>query len=115
MPKSMGTNMYESFLIIFLLIAFGLDVLIILQQNKAAEAGILFEARSARAPFSASGAGNLITRTTAVLAALFFFLSLILGNISSNQSKKISEWENLKEPEKSEQATPNKFIGDIPQ
>ena len=35
-----------------------------------------------------------MTRMTAVLATLFFVISLILGNLSSNQSKKGSEWEN---------------------
>ena len=69
--------------------------------------------------FGSSGSGNFMTRMTAVLATLFFVISLILGNLSSNQSKKGSEWENTGQPVKTEQTTapaaPAKPSSDIPQ
>lgn len=44
-----------------------------------------------------------MTRMTALLATLFFIISLVLGNINSNKTNKGSEWENLSAPAKTEQ------------
>lgn len=111
--------MYEALLVIFLLISIGLVALIMLQQGKGAEAGASFGAGAPGTLFGSSGSGNFMTRMTAVLATLFFVISLILGNLSSNKSKKGSEWENLGQPVKSEQTTvpsaPAKPSSDIPQ
>lgn len=86
--------MYEALLVIFLLISIGLVALIMLQQGKGADMGASFGAGASGTLFGSSGSGNFMTRMTAVLATLFFVISLILGNLSSNQSKKGSEWEN---------------------
>ncbi|MGB8665128.1 MAG: preprotein translocase subunit SecG [Serratia inhibens] len=111
--------MYEALLVIFLLISIGLVALIMLQQGKGADMGASFGAGASGTLFGSSGSGNFMTRMTAVLAALFFVISLILGNLSTNQSKKGSEWENLGQPVKSEQtiapAAPTKPSSDIPQ
>ncbi|WP_274873104.1 preprotein translocase subunit SecG, partial [Serratia marcescens] len=85
--------MYEALLVIFLLISIGLVALIMLQQGKGADMGASFGAGASGTLFGSSGSGNFMTRMTAVLATLFFVISLILGNLSSNQSKKGSEWE----------------------
>ena len=95
--------MYEALLVIFLLISIGLVALIMLQQGKGADMGASFGAGASGTLFGSSGSGNFMTRMTAVLATLFFVISLILGNLSSNQSKKGSEWENLGQPVKTEQ------------
>ncbi|MBO2006833.1 preprotein translocase subunit SecG [Serratia marcescens] len=97
--------MYEALLVIFLLISIGLVALIMLQQGKGADMGASFGAGASGTLFGSSGSGNFMTRMTAVLATLFFVISLILGNLSSNQSKKGSEWENLGQPVKTEQTT----------
>ena len=111
--------MYEALLVIFLLISIGLVALIMLQQGKGADMGASFGAGASGTLFGSSGSGNFMTRMTAVLATLFFVISLILGNLSSNQSKKGSEWENLGQPVKPEQTTapaaPAKPSSDIPQ
>ncbi|RYM69993.1 preprotein translocase subunit SecG [Serratia liquefaciens] len=111
--------MYEALLVIFLLISIGLVALIMLQQGKGADMGASFGAGASGTLFGSSGSGNFMTRMTAVLATLFFVISLILGNLSTNQSKKGSEWENLGKPVKSEQTTapaaPTKPSSDIPQ
>jgi preprotein translocase subunit SecG len=111
--------MYEALLVIFLLISIGLVALIMLQQGKGADMGASFGAGASGTLFGSSGSGNFMTRMTAVLATLFFVISLILGNLSSNQSKKGSEWENLGQPVKTEQRTapaaPAKPSSDIPQ
>lgn len=111
--------MYEALLVTFLLISIGLAALIMLQQGKGAEAEASFGAGASGTLFGSSGSGNFMTRMTAALATLFFVISLILGNLSSNKSKKGSEWENLGQPVKSEQTTvPSataKPSSDIPQ
>ncbi|MEX7634461.1 preprotein translocase subunit SecG [Serratia marcescens] len=111
--------MYEALLVIFLLISIGLVALIMLQQGKGADMGASFGAGASGTLFGSSGSGNFMTRMTAVLATLFFVISLILVNLSSNQSKKVSEWEILGQPEKTEQTTapaaPAKPSSDIPQ
>lgn len=97
--------MYEALLVIFLLIAIGLVGLIMLQQGKGADMGASFGAGASATLFGSSGSGNFMTRMTAVLATLFFILSLILGNMSSLHTKKGSSWENLSQPVKVEQKT----------
>ncbi len=46
-----------------------------------------------------------MTRMTALLATLFFIISLVLGNINSNKTNKDGEWENLECTVKTEQPT----------
>ncbi|MEG3133284.1 preprotein translocase subunit SecG [Rouxiella sp. T17] len=97
--------MYDALLVIFLIVAIGLVGLVMLQQGKGADMGASFGAGASGTLFGSSGSGNFMTRMTAILAALFFVISLILGNMSTNKSKSGSEWENLGQPVKSEQTT----------
>ncbi|ARB83591.1 MULTISPECIES: preprotein translocase subunit SecG [Yersinia] len=111
--------MYEALLVFFLLISIGLVALIMLQQGKGADMGASFGAGASATLFGSNGSGNFMTRMTALLATLFFVISLILGNMSTNQGHTGSEWENLGTPAKTEQATapvaPAKPSSDIPQ
>ncbi|MEY4475169.1 MAG: preprotein translocase, SecG subunit [Pseudomonadota bacterium] len=111
--------MYETLLVLFLLISIGLVALIMLQQGKGADMGASFGAGASATLFGSNGSGNFMTRMTAVLGTLFFAISLILGNMSTNQGHKGSEWENLSTPAKSEQTTvpvaPANQSSDIPQ
>lgn len=98
--------MYEALLVVFLIVAIGLVGLIMLQQGKGADMGASFGAGASATLFGSSGSGNFMTRMTAVLATLFFIISLVLGNINSNKTNKGSEWENLSAPAKTEQTQP---------
>ena len=109
--------MYEALLVVFLIVAIGLVGLIMLQQGKGADMGASFGAGASGTLFGSSGSANFMTRTTAILATLFFIISLVLGNINSNKTSKGSEWENLSAPSKTEQtqpAEPAKPTSDIP-
>ena len=97
--------MYDALLVIFLIVAIGLVALVMLQQGKGADMGASFGAGASGTLFGSSGSGNFMTRMTGILAALFFIISLILGNMSTNKSQKGSEWENLSQPAKTEQTT----------
>jgi len=111
--------MYEVLLVIFLLVSIGLIGLIMIQQGKGADMGASFGAGASGTLFGSNGSGNFMTRLTGVLAALFFIFSLVLGNMSSNQGKKSSEFENLGQATDTHQtvtpAAPAKPTSDIPQ
>ena len=74
--------MYEALLVVFLIVAIGLVGLIMLQQGKGADMGASFGAGASATLFGSSGSGNFMTRMTALLATLFFIISLVLGNIN---------------------------------
>ncbi len=97
--------MYEALLVVFLIVAIGLVGLVMLQQGKGADMGASFGAGASGTLFGSSGSGNFMTRMTGILAALFFIISLALGNINSNKTSKGSEWDNLSAP-KTEQTQP---------
>ncbi|WP_165431369.1 preprotein translocase subunit SecG [Atlantibacter hermannii] len=110
--------MYEALLVVFLIVAIGLVGLIMLQQGKGADMGASFGAGASATLFGSSGSGNFMTRMTAILATLFFIISLVLGNLNSNKTSKGSEWDNLNAPtqtEKVQDAAPAKPTSDIPQ
>ena len=78
--------MYEALLVIFLIVAIALVALIMLQQGKGADMGASFGAGASGTLFGSSGSANFMTRTTAILATLFFIISLALGNSNSNKT-----------------------------
>lgn len=87
--------MYEVLLVVYLLVAIGLVGLILIQQGKGADMGASFGAGASATLFGSSGAGNFLTRSTAVLAIGFFALSLIIGNLSANHTKSEDAWNDL--------------------
>ncbi|MFS1538566.1 MAG: preprotein translocase subunit SecG [Candidatus Phlomobacter fragariae] len=97
--------MYITLLVIFLLVSIALICMIVLQQGKGADMGASFGAGASATLFGSSGSGNFMTRITAIFAALFFVISLILGNLTSNKSVTGSKWENIGEPVKVEKPT----------
>ncbi|AEW44247.1 preprotein translocase IISP family, auxillary membrane component [Serratia symbiotica str. 'Cinara cedri'] len=91
-----------------------------LQQSKDVKIGASFGTSTTGMFLSSNSSSNCVTRMTVVLAILFFFISLILGNFSSNnKNKKDSDWINLDQPIKSKQpktsVVPTNTINDIPQ
>lgn len=101
--------MYVALLIILLIAAISLISLIMLQQGKGADMGASFGAGASATLFGSSGSGNFMTRMTGILAAVFFIVSLILGNMTANKygtgTGSGSKWENISEPTKVEQPT----------
>lgn len=87
--------MYELFLVLYLLIAAALIFLVLIQHGKGADMGASFGAGASATIFGSSGTGNFLTRSTTILAILFFVLSLILGNYNTSHIEKKSEFENL--------------------
>ena len=71
--------MYELLLVLHVLIALMLVGLILIQQGKGAQAGASFGSGASQTVFGSQGSGGFISRTTGVLAALFFILNLFLA------------------------------------
>ena len=65
-----------------ILTALGMIGLILLQHGKGADMGAAFGSGSSGSLFGASGSANFLSRTTAVLAAVFFVCTLALAYFS---------------------------------
>jgi preprotein translocase subunit SecG len=70
-------------LVVHLLVALALIGLVLLQHGKGADMGAAFGSGSSGSLFGASGSANFLSRTTAVLATLFFLSSLSLAYMMS--------------------------------
>jgi preprotein translocase subunit SecG len=89
----------QTILVVFhVLIAFGLVGLILIQHGKGADAGAAFGAGASGTVFGAQGAGSFLTRTTAILATLFFLTSMALGYYASQSTEPADLMEGLAEP-----------------
>jgi preprotein translocase subunit SecG len=69
---------------IHIIVCVALVVVILLQQGKGAEIGAVFGG-SSQTVFGASGAGNVLTKTTWAMAALFFATSIFLAYASTRR------------------------------
>ncbi len=58
--------------------------LVLMQHGKGADAGAAFGGGASGSVFGASGSANFLSRTTAVLAALFFVTSLTLSYLAGS-------------------------------
>ncbi len=97
--------MYEILLVLYLLISLALIGLVLIQQGKGAGMGASFGAGASNTVFGAAGSGNFLTRTTAILATVFFVISLVLGAMTNQKLKPAEDWSNLEQPQ-TEQAAP---------
>ena len=80
--------MKEILLVIHVLTAVGIIALVLLQQGKGADMGAAFGGggSASQTLFGARGSANFLSRSTAVLAAIFFATSLSLAVVYSQQS-----------------------------
>src|SRR5207244_12103961 len=77
-----------------ILAALGMIGLILLQHGKGADMGAAFGSGSSGSLFGASGSANFLSRTTAVLATVFFVCTLALayfGNLRTPTSGSVLE------------------------
>ncbi len=75
--------------VVMLLSAAGIIVLVLLQHGKGADMGTGFGAGASGSLFGASGSANFLSRTTGVLAAVFFVSTLALAWFATNHPKSI--------------------------
>jgi preprotein translocase subunit SecG len=73
-----------------MLSALGMIGLILVQHGKGADMGAAFGSGGSGSLFGASGSANFLSRTTAVLAAVFFACTLALAYFGNAQPRKSS-------------------------
>lgn len=78
--------MYTTILAIHIIVAIAMIGLILIQHGKGADAGASFGSGASGTVFGASGTANFLTRTTAVLTAIFFITSLSLAVFAKKQA-----------------------------
>ena len=72
-------------LIVHVICALGIIGLVLLQHGKGADMGSGFGGGASSSLFGATGSANFLSRTTAVLATLFFVLSLALAYVATKK------------------------------
>ena len=72
-------------IVLHVIVARGIIGLVLLQHGKGADMGSGFGGGASSSLFGATGSANFLSRTTAVLAAAFFILSLALAYVATRR------------------------------
>ena len=78
-------------LVAHLLLSLAIIGLIMLQQGKGADMGASFGAGASQTLFGSTGGGNVLTRATAWMVALFFATSFGLAVIAKSKTASVNE------------------------
>lgn len=104
--------------IFHVIVGVGVIVLVLLQHGKGADMGAAFGSGSAGSLFGSTGSANFLSRSTSILATLFFLTSLGLGYFALQQHQPSSVVEKQAIPAQSAPAqapaAPSK-VTDIPE
>ena len=79
--------LFSIVLMVHVLAAIGVIGLVLVQHGKGADMGAAFGSGASGSLFGSSGSANFLSRTTAVLAVVFFLTSLSLAYMASNKPK----------------------------
>ena len=90
--------MHDILVVIHILICVGLIGLVLIQHGKGADMGAAFGSGASSTVFGSQGSGSFLTRATAVLATIFFLLSLILAYFSNQSPESSSVVERVQAP-----------------
>ena len=74
-------------IVLHVLVALGIIGLVLLQHGKGADMGSGFGGGASSSLFGATGSANFLSRATAVLATIFFVLSLVLAYLATTQPR----------------------------
>ena len=81
----MSDIVFPLVLTIHVLVGLGVIGLVLMQHGKGADMGAAFGSGASGSLFGSSGSANFLSRTTAVLASVFFLTSLGLSYLASNK------------------------------
>ncbi len=93
-------------LIVHLLIGVTLIGLILVQRGKGADIGAAFGSGASQTVFGSQGSASFLTRTTAILATVFFITSLSLGYLYSQHKEQKSVTDLVGQPALEAHETP---------
>ena len=74
-------------LTVHILVGAAIIGLVLLQHGKGADMGAAFGSGASGSLFGASGSANFLSRTTAILATVFFLTSLGLSYLATNRAQ----------------------------
>jgi preprotein translocase subunit SecG len=99
-------------LVIHVMAALGIIGLVLLQHGKGADVGVAFGSGASGSLFGVAGSANFLSRTTAILAVVFFLSSLGLTYLSNSKSQNKGVMGNSSAPV---QSLPSQIPGqDVP-
>ena len=93
---------YTVMIVLHVVIALAIIGLVLLQHGKGADMGSGFGGGASASLFGATGSANFLSRTTAVLATIFFLLSLGLAYFATNRPRAAGGIMDAVKTEKSE-------------
>ncbi|OZA27997.1 MAG: preprotein translocase subunit SecG [Hydrogenophilales bacterium 17-61-9] len=112
--------------VVHIIVAISVIALVLLQHGKGADMGAAFGGGSAGSLFGSTGSANFLSRSTAVLATLFFLTSLTLAyfGLQEHTSKSVVDRTTVPVSSTTQPAAPQQQVpgqgagskaGDIPQ
>jgi len=82
----MGSFWFSLILVLHVIVGLSVIVFVLLQHGKGADVGASFGGGASGSLFGASGSANFLSRTTSILATLFFLTSLTLTYLASHRT-----------------------------
>ena len=79
-------NVNSILLIVQVILSIFLIVLVLMQHGKGADAGAAFGGGASSSVFGAKGSGNFLSKTTGIVATLFFIVCMGLAYLASNRT-----------------------------
>ncbi|MDH5353588.1 MAG: preprotein translocase subunit SecG [Gammaproteobacteria bacterium] len=107
-------NLNSILLVVQVILSISLIVLILMQHGKGADAGAAFGSGASSTVFGARGSGNFLSRTTTILAALFFVVCMALAYLAVNRTGPASVVESVTTMESATTQTINSEESDLP-
>ena len=78
--------LYNILLIVQIVVSLGIIVLVLMQQGKGADAGAAFGSGASGTVFGSRGSANFLSRTTAILATVFFANCIALAFLATGKA-----------------------------
>jgi preprotein translocase subunit SecG len=78
---------FNLILIVDVIVALCIIGLVLLQHGKGADVGAAFGSGASGSLFGATGSANFLSRTTAILAVIFFATTFTLAYLASNRTR----------------------------
>ncbi|MEL7537536.1 MAG: preprotein translocase subunit SecG [Pseudomonadota bacterium] len=92
------STLYVTLTIVLVFVSIALIALVLLQKGKGADAGAAFGAGASGTVFGARGSTNFLSRSTALLATVFFVVCLALAYLSADRSGPGSLLDDIEAP-----------------
>jgi preprotein translocase subunit SecG len=107
--------MFSFLLVVQILVSISIIALVMLQHGKGADMGAAFGSGSSGTVFGARGSGSFLTRTTGILAAVFFINCILIASpLLRDTERTVGGVADQLEQQVQQQAEQQAADGDIP-